>query len=147
MNINFKLTSAESPWSNSLIERHNLILGDMLDRILEESINNIDIAVAWAINAKNSLTNVHGFSPYQLAISQNPILPCAATSKPPALTHTSNSRILEKNLRYLHKAGRVLIESENSEQTERAHNHNIRIYSDTRFLTGDSIYFKRAHEK
>ena len=33
----------------------------MLDTILEES-NNTDIAVVWAINAKNSLTNVHGFS-------------------------------------------------------------------------------------
>ena len=41
----------------------------MLGRILEESTNNIDIAVTWKINAKNSLTNVHGFSPYQLAIS------------------------------------------------------------------------------
>ena len=64
-----------------------LILGDMLDRILEESTNNIDIADAWVINAKNSLTNVHGFSPYQLAIGQNLILPCAATSRPPQLSH------------------------------------------------------------
>ena len=29
-NINFKLTSAESPWSNGLVERHNLVLADML---------------------------------------------------------------------------------------------------------------------
>ena len=64
----------------------------MLNRNLEESINNIDIAVAWAINTKNSLTNVHGFSLYQLAICQNPTLPCAATSKPPALTNQQNSR-------------------------------------------------------
>ena len=36
MNINFKLTSTEPPWSNALAERQNLILGDILDRILEE---------------------------------------------------------------------------------------------------------------
>ena len=36
-NIKFKLTSAESPWSNGLVERHNLVIADMLDRILEES--------------------------------------------------------------------------------------------------------------
>ena len=82
ININFKLTSAESPSSNGLGERHNLLLGDMLNRFLKESTNNIHTAVAWAINAKNSLTNIHGFSPYQLEISQNRILPCAATSKP-----------------------------------------------------------------
>ena len=78
MKINFKLTGAESPWSNGLVERHNLILGDMQDRILEETTDNIDIAVAWAINAKNSLSNTHGFSPFQLAIGQNPKLPTVA---------------------------------------------------------------------
>ena len=145
MNINFKLRSTESLWSNSLVERHNLTLGDMLDRILEESTNNIDIAVEWAINAKNSQTNIHGFSLYQLVISQNPILPCAATSKAPALTHTPSSKILEENLRYLHKARQAFIEKENSERNKRALNYNIRTYSDTRLLTEDC--FKRAHEK
>ena len=114
-----------------------LILGDMLDRILEESTNNIDIADAWVINAKNSLTNVHGFSPYQLAIGQNHILPCAATSKPLVLIHTPTSKILEENLRYLHKTRQAIIHL----------NNNIRTYSDTCFLTSDSVYFKRAHEK
>ena len=107
----------------------------MLDTILEES-NNTDIAVVWAINAKNSLTNVHGFSPYQLAIGQNHILPCAATSKPLVLTHTPTSKILEENLRYLHKSRQAII-----------HLNKIRTYSDTCFLTGDSVYFKRTHEK
>ena len=119
----------------------------MLDRILDESTNNINIAVAWAINAKNYLTNVYRFSTYQLAISQNPILPCAAISKQPALTHTPTSKILEENLRYLHKSRQAFIESENSEQIKRALSHNIRTYSNTRFLTGDSVYFKRAQEK
>ena len=34
MKINFKLTSTELPWSNGLFEKCNLILGEMLDRIL-----------------------------------------------------------------------------------------------------------------
>ena len=121
MNIDFKLTSAELPWSNCLVERHNLILGDILNRILEESANNIDIAVAWTINAENSLTYVHGFSPYQLAIDQNPILPHAATSKPPVFTYTSTSRILEENLHYFYKARQAFTESE----IKRPLNHNF----------------------
>ena len=147
MNINFKLTGAESPWSNGLVERHNLILADMLDRILEESTDNIEIAVAWAINAKNSLTNIHGFSPYQLAIGQNPKLPNANTNDAPALTHESTTKILEDNLSYLHKAREAFIQSENSERIKRALSHNIRTYSDHKYLTGDSVYFKRANEK
>ena len=45
VNINFKLTRAELPWSNGLVPRHNLIFGDTLDRILEESTKNNDVTV------------------------------------------------------------------------------------------------------
>ena len=92
MNINFKLTSAESPWNNRLVEKHVLILGHVVSKFLEESKNNIDTAVTRAINAKNSLTNVHGFSTYQLAIGQNHTLPSAATGKPPALKQTPTTK-------------------------------------------------------
>ena len=36
MKLHFKLTSTESPCSNDFLKRQNLILGDMLNRILEE---------------------------------------------------------------------------------------------------------------
>ena len=146
-NINFKLTSAESPCSNGLVERHNLVLADMLDKILEETTSSIEIALAWAINAKNSLSNFHGFSPYQLAIGQNPTLPCAITDEPPALTHLPANEIIEQNLKSIHKAREAFIQSENSERIRRALNHNIRTYSDTKYLLGDSAYIKRANEK
>ena len=146
-NINFKLTSVESPWSNGLVERHNLVLADMLDKILEETTSSIEIALAWAINAKNSLSNFHGFSPYQLAIGQNPTLPCAITDEPPALTHLPADEIIEQNLKSIHKAREAFIQSENSEGIRRALNHNIRTYSDTKYLSEDSVYFKRANEK
>ena len=105
ININFKSTGTESPWSNSLVEGQNLILGDMLDRILEESVNNIDIAAVWAINTKKSLKNVHGFSPLQWAIVQNPPhLNLCCHKETTSFTHTSIRGIPEENLCYLHKA-------------------------------------------
>ena len=45
VNINVKLTRAELPWSNGLVARQNLIFGDTLDRILEESTKNNDVTV------------------------------------------------------------------------------------------------------
>ena len=42
MNITVKGTAAESPFSNGLVKRHNMIIA----------------------NAKNSLANIHGFSPF-----------------------------------------------------------------------------------
>lgn len=32
-----KTTKAESPLSNGVVERHNLILADLLERVLEET--------------------------------------------------------------------------------------------------------------
>ena len=37
INITNKVTLAESPFSNGLVERHNFIITDMMDNILEES--------------------------------------------------------------------------------------------------------------
>ena len=98
----------------------------------------------WAVNAKNSLTLFMVID--HIAIAQNPILPCAATSKPPALTDTPTIKILEENLHFLHKARQAFIESENSEWIKRALNQNIWRYSNTCFLRGNSVYFKRAHK-
>ena len=44
----------------------------MLNKVLEENYCSLDIALAWCLNAENTLQNVHGFSPFQLAIGQNP---------------------------------------------------------------------------
>ena len=48
---------------------------------------------SWCINGKNSLHNVHEFSPYQLAIGKNPKLPSVLNEKAPALTRQPISRI------------------------------------------------------
>ena len=67
-NITIKKTAAESPFSNGLMGRHNAILEEMLLKTCEESGSSLEIALQWVTNAKNSLSNVHGFSPYQLVL-------------------------------------------------------------------------------
>ena len=74
-NITIKKTAAESPFSNGLMERHNAILDEMLLKTCEESGSSFEIALQWVINTKNSQSNVHGFSPYQLVFDMNPRLP------------------------------------------------------------------------
>ena len=61
MNITIKVTVAESPFSNGLVDRHNFIITYMMDKKLEESQLNLDLALPWCLNAKNSLANVLGF--------------------------------------------------------------------------------------
>ena len=147
MNITVKTTGAESPWSNGLVERHNLIINEMLDKVLKDGSCDFEVALAWCVNAKNSLQNVHGFSPFQLALGQNPRLPSATDDKPPACTPGSSTKALRDSLDAIHKARESFIQSESSERIRRALNHNVRTSSDKKFLTGDSVYYKKANER
>ena len=52
--------------------KDTLVLSEMLNKVLEDNHCSLDIALAWCLNVKNSLQNVHGFSPFQNAIEQNP---------------------------------------------------------------------------
>ena len=113
----------------------------MLDKILHG--NNCDFDLAWAINAKNSLSNIHGFSSYQLSIGTNPKQPSLHLSKVPAITLTPTNKNIIKNLEALHKAREAFIASENSEKLRRALSHNIRTSGDIKYLIEDSVYFKK----
>ena len=147
MNITVKTTAAESPWSNGLCERHNAIMADMLTKTYAEGKCSLKLALNWAIHAKNSLANVHGFAPYQLAIGYTPSLPSVMVSKPPALEDPSTSEVLVNNLKAMAAARKAFIESENSEKIRRALRHNIRPSSSNKFVTGDIVYYKRNDSK
>ena len=69
-NIKVHATGAECSRLNGIVERYNLVLSEMLNKVLEENCI-LDIALAWCLKAKNTLKrtkNVHGFSPFQLAV-------------------------------------------------------------------------------
>ena len=62
LRIVIKTAATESPWSNDLVEKHNLILADIFDKVLEEIQCDLELAVPWCVNVKNSLSNIHSFS-------------------------------------------------------------------------------------
>ena len=104
MNITVKTTGAEAPWSNGLCERHNQIIAEMLTKTMADTHCDLGIAVAWCINAKNSLHNVHGFSPFQLVFGKNPRIPGILVDRPPALDGDTSSRIVCENANAIHSA-------------------------------------------
>ena len=75
-------TAAYAPLANGTIERHNKVLGVMVEKVLADTKCHFDIALVWSLNAKNSLANVHGFSPFQLGLGRNPKLPNVLSDKP-----------------------------------------------------------------
>ena len=97
MNIRIITTAAYSPWSNGLVERHNATLAETLHKV-QADCPDIETALCWALQAKNSLDNVHGFSPAQLVFGQNPTVPTTLNSDPPALESQYDSELVKKNI-------------------------------------------------
>ena len=71
-----KTTATESQWSSGLVERHNVVLGNTMKKMMSEKRNySLETDVAWAIAAKITMKNVNGFSLNQLVSGKKPQLP------------------------------------------------------------------------
>ena len=146
-NIRICTTAGESPWSNGIVERHNAILGITVKKIMADTKCDLDIAVAWAISAKNSLKNVHGYSSNQLVFGFNPNFPNVLNSNLPALEAKTSSEIVAMNLNAMHSAREKYIESESSDKLRNAIRSQVRTHNDEKYDTGDIVYYKRKNDK
>ena len=144
LNIVVRTTAAQSPWSNGLNERHNAILAESVKKTIEDAKCNFDIALAWAVSAKNTLHSVEGgYSPNQLVFGRNPNLPSFLNDKLPALEGVSISEVVANNLNAMHAARKAFIENESSEKLRRAVRHQIRPAVAQTYQNGDLVLFKR----
>ena len=66
---------------------------------------------------------------------------------PPALTKTTSSDIIRKNLDTLHSARSNYIKNESAERIRRALRHKTRTYVNVAYERGDSVYYRRAGKK
>ena len=142
-NIEIKSTAAYSPFSNGICERHNQTLTEIIKKV--KASNNCDWSTAmdWALMAKNTMQNVHGYSPHQLVFGQNPNLPSVLTDKPPALEGTTKSEWVAQHITALHAARRAFTEAECSERIRRALRKQTR-HTDENYESGDRVYYRRV---
>ena len=142
-NIKIMATSAESPWSNGVCERLNAVIGDIVRKIMADGGCGSEVALAWAVSARNALSNFTGFSPNQLVFGFNPCLPNIYDNDIPALEPTSASDIVRINLNALHLARQEYMKSEAGERLARALRHNIRPNDQIDVQNGDEVFYKR----
>ena len=143
LNIEVLHTAAESPWQNGLCERNHAVVDQCLEKIVEENSKlNLQVALAWAINAKNCLQMWNGFSSYQLVFGQNPNLPNVMVDQLPAFEGTTNSDVFAAHINALQSARRAYIEVESSSKVRKALKHKVRA-SSTKFSTGEKVFYKR----
>ena len=146
MNIRIMHTAAESAFSNGICERNHAIIDEMVNKIIEQQPNlSLTIALAWAVNSKNCLQMVEGYSPYQLVFGRNPSMPGVVDDALPALEGYSKSEIVADHLNASHRARKSFIAAESSEKIRRALRHRVRP-SGKIYQKGELVYFKREKE-
>lgn len=143
-----KTSPAESPWCNGTVERHNGILANMIEAVLHDTGCNIEIAVAWAVNSKNSLNNVHGFSSYQLVFGRNPTIPSTLELENlPTLNTETTSTIIRENMNAIEAARKAFIQLENNARIKRALRDRVYERANMKYVSGDSVFYKRQKTK
>ncbi|CAL9707805.1 unnamed protein product [Knipowitschia caucasica] len=142
-NIEVKTTPAYSPWSNGLLERHNQTLTEMILKVKANTGCDWNIAMDWALMAKNCMQSVHGYSPHQLVFGQNPNLPSVLIDRAPALEGTTRSDWVAKHISALLNARKAFTEAECSERIRRALKKQLRC-NDEKYELGDKVFYKRV---
>ena len=136
-------TAAESPWSNGTVERLNGVLGKLVLKILDDIKCDTDIALAWAVAARNAYYNNSGYSPNQLVFGFNPSMPNIYNSKPPGLKKVSTSEMIAKMTEAKRVAMEAFVKFDSCEKLKRALSSNVRRTIIDDLNIGDEVYYKR----
>ena len=136
-------TAAYAPFSNGLCERNHAVIDEMVLKIIADQPNcPLQVALSWAVNSKNCLQMVSGYSPYQLVFGRNPRLPNVIDDSLPALEGTTISETLATHLNAKHSSRKGFMQAESSEKIRRALRHQVRPVGN-KFENGVLVYYKR----
>ena len=138
-------TGAEAAWSNGIVERHHALLSRNVKKIVEDTGCSIETALAWAVNAKNELSNINGYSPYQLLLGINPKIPSINDpyEKLPTLEEETPSECLAEHIKAIYSARKEQMACEMDEKIRRALSHKTRDVCSKEVKHGDHVYYKR----
>ena len=147
--INLKLftTGAQSPWQNGICERNHAHTDNILQSVLRDYPQlSLKSALTWACTAKNSLTTIHGYSPFQLVFGRNIRLPNILNDPPPTYEIKTMSKALADNLAAIHATREAHMKAESCEKLKRALKSKVRTFDHT-YQHGDYVYYKRDRQE
>ena len=104
----------------------------------------LKIALAWSINAKNTLDNVSGFSPVQIVTGQNPNFPGVSFNILPANEEADVSNSVQMNLNAMYLSRKAYLKAENSERVKKALKRPLRDINQD-FVIDDMVFYKRPN--
>lgn len=142
-NIELQNSAAESPFSNGMVERHHKMLTEMILKTKADSNCSWEVALSWALSAKNSMQMFGGYSAYQLTMGKNPTLPNIIDDELPALENPQVSKVLEENLTAMRNARENFAKVESSQKIKRALRAQVRTCNDLQVSPGEKVMYKR----
>ena len=147
LGVELTTTASYSPHQNGVNERNHAVVDLMVVRMLESDRNlSPDTALLWALNAKNSLENHLGYSPFQLHIGRNPKLLSVTRDGPPSYENTSVSKNFVAHVNAMMSAREQFIKAESSFSLKRALKKKLHTRGHD-IQEGDLIYYKKVEGK
>lgn len=147
LGIKHSTTASYAPFANGVVERANGILGNMVQKLKADMKLKTDVALNWALQAKNCLLNNDGFSPYQLAMGYNPKLPQNSTANEEMLRTKTSSSVMCRMLNTIQKAREEYIKAEGCAKLKRAMKTKTENSPCRMYKTGDQVRFRRSIDK
>ena len=145
LNVIIHMTAVEAPWSNGICERGNSSIGELTVKVLEDVDCSPEVALQWAVNARNTLINIYGFSPQQLVLGRNSSLEPFEVNLP-SLNQSSINDYVAQNLNAIAAARNAFQEKESSVRLNRAMRTRSSYTTDC-FMMGDQVYYRRENRK
>ena len=124
-------------------------LAKTIDKLILDSNNkySINVVIACAVNAKNSLHNCYGYSPNQLVFGHNPSLPSFLFNDLPAMEQSA-SDLLRKHLHAMSESRMLCqnLECEANEKLRRAIRSQVTPANSLIFQPGNHEFYIRNNE-
>ena len=106
--------------SNTYVQRHNGVFATIVQKMTDKIKDcPFEIAVHWAVAAKNSLRNVYGFSPNNIVLGRNPRFQ-SVLNKNLSNSESFICEYIDNNLAVLLDARNARVQQQASERFQRA---------------------------
>ena len=141
LGVRSSFTAAYSPYQNGINERNHAICDRMISKMRTHDPSlSVQVALTWALVAKNSLENVSGFSPFQIVFGSQPKLPSVYTSGPPGYEEVEMNKAVADHINALFLGREAYVQCESDKILKAALKQKIYKRGEN-VETGDWIYF------
>ena len=147
LDIHIKMTAADAPWQNGVVERHHATADIIYEKMMSENHEMLpQEAIDFASFAKNSEINQTRFSALHLMMGQNPNFPGLAEANPASSNLKSSNKYM-KTLRNIDDARVKVREIDCNNKLKKVMGEKINPNVEKAYKIGDPVFFYDMKKK